>query len=90
MPAKTGQETLVPPVRLSENAKLVPSGCRVVWPTRMPVLGSASVDTSGSTRIGVALVEPFGRVVASLFGTTPAWLASVPMTDPARRVSRVM
>ena len=80
----------MPPARVSENAKAVPSGCSVVWPTRMPVLGSARVATSGSTRIGVGLVEPFGKVVARLFGTTPAWLASVPMTDPARRVSRVM
>jgi hypothetical protein len=39
----------------------------------MPVLGSASADTSGITRIGVALAVPFGRVVARLFGTTPAW-----------------
>ena len=73
MPAKTGQATLVPPVRLSENANVVPSGCRVVSPVRMPVLGSASADTSGSTRIGTGLVVPFGSAVARLRGTTPAW-----------------
>lgn len=63
----------MPPVRLSENAKLVPFGRSVVWPIRMPVPGSASTATSGSTRIGVALMVPFGRDVARLFGTTPFW-----------------
>ena len=64
MPANVGQATLVPPIRLSEKAYVVPSGCRVVCPTSMPVLGSASADTSGSTRIGVGLVVPSGRCVA--------------------------
>jgi hypothetical protein len=73
MPAKTGHDTLVPPVRVSENANVVPLGCRVVSPVRMPVLGSASVDTSGSTRLGVGLVEPSGSAVARRFGTTPCW-----------------
>jgi hypothetical protein len=73
MPAKTWTDTLVPPDRLNENASVVPSGCCTVSPTSMPVLGSASADTSGTTRIGEGLVEPFGRAVARLSGTTPFW-----------------
>ena len=53
--------------------KVFPSGCRVVWPTRIPVLGSASADTSGTTRMGVLLVVPSGSDSARLVGTTPAW-----------------
>src|SRR6476661_8369795 len=85
IPANTGQATLVPPIRLSENANVFPSGCRTVWPTRMPVLGSASADTSGITRIGVELVVPSGSAVARLFGTMPAWYdgcAYVVLTPP--------
>jgi hypothetical protein len=73
MPAKVGQAKLVPPIRLRENAYVVPSGCSVVSPTRNPVLGSASAETSGTTRMGFLLVVPSGSAVARLYGTTPAW-----------------
>jgi DNA polymerase III epsilon subunit family exonuclease len=48
-------------IRLSENANDFPSGCSVVCPTSMPVLGSASAATSGTTRIGTRLRAPLGR-----------------------------
>ena len=37
-----------------------PSGCCVVSPMLMPVIGSASMAMSGTTRIGVLLIVPSG------------------------------
>ena len=37
------------------------------------MLGSASADTSGITRMGWLLVVPSGSDSARLSGTTPAW-----------------
>ena len=65
MPAKVGQATLVPPIRLRRNAYVMPSGCSLVSPTRSPVLGSANAETSVLAH-GVGLVPPLGSAVARL------------------------
>ncbi len=54
MPAKIGDDRLVPPIRYSEYLVFA-SGKVWVWPMRKPVFGSPSAETSGTTRI---FVEP--------------------------------
>src|SRR3954451_18639906 len=67
VPAYSGEERLVPPMRNSEDFT-VPSGKRCVCRTSMPVFGSPSAETSGTARIGF---PPYVREMA--LGTTPAW-----------------
>src|ERR1051326_1528840 len=62
MPANSGDARLVPPIR--NSPKWLPSGNACVRPMSMPVVGSASMATSGTARPGGALA-----------GTTPFWYA---------------
>jgi hypothetical protein len=62
----------VPPALLSTN-RVFPSRIVSVSPYLNPVCGSASVATSGTSRMGAAAVFPSGSRVDSDRGTTPTW-----------------
>jgi len=62
MPAYRGEARLVPPIR--NSSYFTPSENVCVWPTAMPVDGSASAATSGTTRCVVLMAD-----------TTPFWYA---------------
>ncbi len=66
-PANSGLDRLVPPIRYSLYFT-DPSGKLWLCPTRKPVLGSATMATSGTARPG--LVPKYWEMLA---GTTPFW-----------------
>src|SRR3989442_15247268 len=72
MPAMIGEDRLVPPMRYSEYrapagvADVAKNVC--VWPTRYPVWGSPSPETSGTAR---PLTRPWAAKPESW--TTPRW-----------------
>src|SRR5215468_7106837 len=67
IPAKIGLDRDVPPIRNSLYLTL-PSGKVWVSPTSMPVVGSPTADTSGTTRPPCGLYR-----LAKEVGTTPCW-----------------
>src|SRR4051812_36048084 len=85
IPAISGDERLVPPMRYSSYATPVENAC--VWPISMPVFGSPTAEMSGTTRPAVP------HRVARDAGTTFCWyhgsakMRLVPPPEPYRYVS---